>query len=188
MGRVVATTLTLIAALCWAARADQQLCVNGHDPPYCLCGAERQANDMLSGLIYTPNPPQTGTLIVQFGLAGIVLNYGLSATTPGSVPGINYSIYVNGVSKGTALIPFTGNPAFQPPLPWGAGTTPLRLTMEWDHIDDEFFFQYSFLDANSNELLCMRSQVFNQGVSTGRNFTGPICPPGIHCEPAVVTP
>ena len=160
------TALVFLLSLVNIVTAQNQLCVNGQSAPYCICGAERQANDMSLDLTINTNPPDDNIDIVL----------GMTFDRP----------YVQGTQTSIILVPYFNGVA-QPvisllkyisiPPPWPAGFTSRSINIGCRPLfrctsGGEFFWQITWVDQVGNELLCVRTQVWNQGIQANSTNTG----------------
>ena len=153
--------LALVVSLVSFASAQRQLCVDGQSAPYCICGAERQANDMTLDLTISPNPPNSNAVIATFDMT---FDRDFLLNSPADIT-------VNVYEQGSVVFSYS---LFQPPSlltsypPWPAGesTTSVRLNCgpKTCTPSNEFFWEFIWTDLHFNQLLCVRTQIWNQGV------------------------
>jgi hypothetical protein len=161
--RHVPPQLLLLVLLASRCLAQYQLCANGQSAPYCLCGAERQANDMVLDLTIRTTPPDDNINMVL----GMTFDRAIQQSTQTNV---FLTPFVDGVALPTIALFGACGGALRPVPPYQAGFNSASINIGCTRCGfkctsgDEFFWQIRFVDQDNTELLCVRTQVWNQGV------------------------
>lgn len=173
----------LVAMLVAAATAQpHQLCSTGQNAPYCICGAERQANDMALDFTVVTNPPQNNFNVIM----GMTFDHAITCG-PGPVPcntQVLLTTYIKGIPSYRVSLFSQASPMI-PAAPWPLGYTEATANFGCDlngctSNSDEYFWQLEWFDQFNSQMLCVRSEIFNQGMDSGT--VPPLCPPGQLCK------
>lgn len=154
--------VALLAVVSDVVVGQYQLCSEGQNPPYCICGTERQANDMALQFAVSPNPPYLGGFTTNFNITfGMTLDREFTLSTSSSVL---MTPYLNGVANDPENL-IKAN-VLTPAPPWPAGVTQVQASMlcRFPFCNGplaQTFWQIQFIDQDGTELLCIRTQIWS---------------------------